>query len=56
MEKGSPMKRVGLTPLGDKSDLEPIAMSPMRKTMVHACKGLVHRISLDPHVITEHGN
>eukprot|EP00927_Polykrikos_kofoidii_P077012 TRINITY_DN74004_c0_g1_i1.p1 TRINITY_DN74004_c0_g1~~TRINITY_DN74004_c0_g1_i1.p1 ORF type:complete len:577 (-),score=71.27 TRINITY_DN74004_c0_g1_i1:150-1880(-) len=27
--------------------------SPIRKSIAHACRGLVHRISLDPHVITD---
>lgn len=43
----------------DKSSLRqstelPPDVSPVRKSMNHACRGLVQRISLDPKIITEH--
>jgi len=43
-----------LQALGDSGAVE--RASPMRLTMRHACRGLVHRISLDPKVITDNEN
>jgi len=43
------------TPAGESDEMEMLRtrISPVRKSMQHACRGSVQRISLDPKVITD---